>query len=1103
MRPKLSTGTGKQRGAAVWQAARGCGVASSAGLRCGKQRGTAVWQAARGCGVASSAGLRCGKQRGTAVWQAARDHLMSQPLAKKAKVDPVQNLDLVWGADSGDESSCSQDESSSSDEHAAAARASQFPAGGSPATAVDQSGDSRIDVRFVADSVHEGGALTINQAAFNIQSSWTHEQLCQIVQAPDVCTGLPAAPVLKLKINDNQFRETESIGQLKQRLKISPETTVTIAVHVSERTSPPQFSSTEDQFSSTEDQFSSTEDFKQWLQDTIERYRYDLQIAAENDTVPVTRGQLDEFEKILNDKKKKQWRKPVDELVEEFRRDCESAIDGLQQESQPDQMAELEKKIGSFCTERVEAVRMCAPFRREYESKYNDCMQMLTEAIPSGFGPRYQLDNLDEQLAELKTTACENSAFKATNALLYRSFSNIAYEKMKVNKRDVCVTDTHSYHRDESRFYVTETARLEQQVKTSEAEVEKTKEQLKEVENPVSKAELSDETCQRLYDEMLKQIEVCVELDNTNRLERFSNREKMEEMKQGLSSDWRQTYELRLSSGRYADLEKVCVNHFNNCRTQRKRRKQLEQFEKAFENKQTRDEFTESMNGHADRYEAQSTTDPLKKLLSAANVTAELELKSIDQWTYSGNIPKYWLEAISTMRQVVKTSTGQNQNALVKSRLDEICQRFKPSVLIGRFPTGQGCEGCGQLFGCEQGRRDKKWRYQLTSKCDCERPIERPCKHEQIQCECIGKPCTCSGHMQPIRDGHTRGHYQEYYFWARLLQGRTNEDRRPFLRQTQRGREGIQPFYTLIEDKIRDLTCDNPLMPSSMQEFRALKQKSLLCGKCWSLYFPELTLDSSAEQHVDKKDYMDEDNFDSDGEVIDESKFDREGYEKDLDEYKSARSMLLPMEPNPNNRTRWSECGNTAYSGRVLSPGSESFKTYRKETYDNFIQNRPATEHQIAPTVNAGGEQGSVLSGQFGGGQIAPTVNAAGEQGLVLSGQFGGDQCEMCKDPVDPKDKGKKTKMRDLFFFKVLIDGQDTSGVFQKTRLKGCNLVLKGYTSNEKDVKHETIDPIVQKLKGDRPIPDSWKSYKELRKNAGALCFVCWNQLCEDNAYTV
>ena len=97
--------------------------------------------------------------------------------------------------------------------------------------------------------------------------------------------------------------------------------------------------------------------------------------------------------------------------------------------------------------------------------------------------------------------------------------------------------------------------------------------------------------------------------------------------------------------------------------------------------------------------------------------------------------------------------------------------------------------------------------------------------------------------------------------------------------------------------------------------------------------------------------------------------------------------------------------------------------------------------------------------------------------------------------------------MRDLFLFKLLADGQDTTDVFQTTKAggfkTGSNLVFKGWKKKTAQVIHVLIDPFMDRLRDGRNLPSSWEEYKLVKGSAGALCFTCWANVCKTKGYGV
>jgi hypothetical protein len=52
-------------------------------------------------------------------------------------------------------------------------------------------------------------------------------------------------------------------------------------------------------------------------------------------------------------------------------------------------------------------------------------------------------------------------------------------------------------------------------------------------------------------------------------------------------------------------------------------------------------------------------------------------------------------------------------------------------------------------------------------------------------------------------------------------------------------------------------------------------------------------------------------------------------------------------------------------------------------------------------------------------------------------------------------------------------------------------------------VVNDVIDPTMAQLRDGRDLPSNWEEYKEVKKNAGALCFKCWANVCKKKGYGV
>eukprot|EP01047_Picozoa_sp_COSAG01_P060397 COSAG01_NODE_7398_length_3222_cov_6.196286_1_plen_171_part_00 len=137
-------------------------------------------------------------------------------------------------------------------------------------------------------------------------------------------------------------------------------------------------------------------------------------------------------------------------------------------------------------------------------------------------------------------------------------------------------------------------------------------------------------------------------------------------------------------------------------------------------------------------------------------------------------------------------------------------------------------------------------------------------------------------------------------------------------------------------------------------------------------------------------------------------------------------------------------------------------------------------------------------------GETAPTqpVNLP-----PMFGKYGGCQCERCNITIlgdTQKEIEYKRKCRDLFLFQQLgcncedfpqnLDSTgDRSLRVDKTQKAS---VLRGWKSQSSATQEAVINPIMERLAGDRNLPNTWSVWKQQRPNAGALCHRCWHEFC-------
>ena len=129
----------------------------------------------------------------------------------------------------------------------------------------------------------------------------------------------------------------------------------------------------------------------------------------------------------------------------------------------------------------------------------------------------------------------------------------------------------------------------------------------------------------------------------------------------------------------------------------------------------------------------------------------------------------------------------------------------------------------------------------------------------------------------------------------------------------------------------------------------------------------------------------------------------------------------------------------------------------------------------------------------------SPAAAAAATSGLAP-----GDFCEECKmtiGSISAKEKEYKRKCRDLFLFHQLCQGNpDFRQNCEPTRDKSLKIdnqkafVLQGWKSQSTSTDESKINPIIQRLAGDRNLPKTWCEWKRKRANSQALCHICWGQ---------
>jgi hypothetical protein len=121
-----------------------------------------------------------------------------------------------------------------------------------------------------------------------------------------------------------------------------------------------------------------------------------------------------------------------------------------------------------------------------------------------------------------------------------------------------------------------------------------------------------------------------------------------------------------------------------------------------------------------------------------------------------------------------------------------------------------------------------------------------------------------------------------------------------------------------------------------------------------------------------------------------------------------------------------------------------------------------------------------------------------------MFGKYGGCQCEQCNTTIPGDQKDYKRKCRDLFLFQQLgLNCEDFPQNLVSTRDRSLRVdktqqasVLKGWKSYATATQEAVINPIMERLAGDRNLPKTWSVWKQQRQDAGALCHRCWHEFC-------
>jgi hypothetical protein len=323
-------------------------------------------------------------------------------------------------------------------------------------------------------------------------------------------------------------------------------------------------------------------------------------------------------------------------------------------------------------------------------------------------------------------------------------------------------------------------------------------------------------------------------------------------------------------------------------------------------------------------------------------------------------------------------------------------------------------------------------------------------------------------------DGKTLQRYEDFYFFARLLQGMDNRERGAYLEQSRKPFKDIRPFFLIrhyaeahseqmyvnLNTIIQDLRKrhDLPWFPRTWTEYKAIEQKSRLCHECFSLYFP-------------------------DG---------------------PDRKMTLPLVPGVDVWTedQVPENGKVPM-GMVDFMGNEG-RSQRKTFKAFYVDLRAIRYATPAICSKASAKRAS---------DDASLQSKPKKARHMMQGQFGAEKCEGCQTKINPGgtkiSADYKRLCRDLFLFKVMLDIDTVpDGVVVRTKAKALlsdgKFALKGWKSRHKDVDISVLDPVLAKLKGERTdVPGSWKEYKTLTKSSGSLCPECWKNVCVGKKFEV
>ena len=577
---------------------------------------------------------------------------------------------------------------------------------------------------------------------------------------------------------------------------------------------------------------------------------------------------------------------------------------------------------------------------------------------------------------------------------------------------------------------------------------------------------------------------------------------------------------------------------------------------------QTRDEFKEDIEKQVDTYKFEAARETIEAIRDAVwkRFTHDQEKamkhrqqrmeQAVQSSIYCSDMKEKW-DFVCGLTAAVETPAMQQ---ICQQILDDHAARS----LNGRFPNGQGCEGCGQIYACEAGRRDNKCRYsvewvgkwgewfrqslaQLSTQEDALEWVAKIRQYGSYNRE-VSVPAFVRNPIEYFKQHNVEGNTVRAFKRWYMTEGKGGYEHKYSVefefftekeRREARNRGGAKHVVDVTDENPWNLSVNISDPPTS--EERTARQNQMIealvstkthimdrgplkactgsgcrCrGHITKLtsttieryerqyFFARLMqgLDNEARApHMTPKGSGFEFNEESIGPLADRLVM----MPRSLEEFRARESKARLCDGCFN---LYAPVGENRKLRLPLQPCRYTQEPW-SESGGSASTGRVLVQGSDPVSMKRYAQNYRELIHVQTEQQIE---TAAASEKTLLMGEYCGARCDTCNYKFS-KSPDEKRLGRDLFLFKTMTDGQDCTGVFQASRgrlfVDGGRLVLHGYSTRHKDVKESVINKILAKLQDGRALPASWGEYKSVMRSAGALCPQCWANVCSSKEYS-